>query len=441
MTKLVKSYGLDNPLQDVFPKPIISTRAPTSSDKSLPLGQMWINKSAGSAYTLTSVSAGSANWELSTASAGGAPITKYVVDADGTGDYTTIQAAINAANAAGGEATVWVRNGTYTEDLTLYSKINVVGATGFGNLDNCVIVGKHTPPTTGAFIIDGFVLRSATHVFDSAAAGSASIVVTNCIIDITNGYTFNLPNWTGLFEGFDIGSTSTNDGFVNNTGGASVRMVTTLCGQGSANPMIVSGPTDFFEGYPIVPINAQGAAVVNIYGGAWYNTITTSGTASLAIFNSSCETGVNAAISHGSTGTVSLTNTAISSSANPVIAGAGAGALTLASTTFTSGNVLAGTLTLGTADETKMASLKIGSKINVETTGAAATAGTSTLVGGTVTVNTTAVTANSIILLSHQTNAGAPGFVSVTARVVGTSFTITSSSGTDTSTIGWLILN
>lgn len=80
-----------------------------------------------------------------------------------------------------------------------------------------------------------------------------------------------------------------------------------------------------------------------------------------------------------------------------------------------------------------------GGKYKVPT-GANQIAGTATLVGGTVTVNNTLVSASSIIMLTHQTNAGTAGFVSVTARSAGASFTITSSSGTDTSSIGYFIV-
>jgi hypothetical protein len=66
--------------------------------------------------------------------------------------------------------------------------------------------------------------------------------------------------------------------------------------------------------------------------------------------------------------------------------------------------------------------------------------GSATLAAGTVTVATTAVTANSRIFLTNQAAGGTPGFVRVSARTAGTSFTITSSSGTDTSTVAWLIV-
>lgn len=72
--------------------------------------------------------------------------------------------------------------------------------------------------------------------------------------------------------------------------------------------------------------------------------------------------------------------------------------------------------------------------------GANAKAGLAVLVGGTVTVNTTAVTANSRIQLTSQVDGGTPGFQRVSARVASTSFTITSSNAADTSSVAWLII-
>lgn len=72
--------------------------------------------------------------------------------------------------------------------------------------------------------------------------------------------------------------------------------------------------------------------------------------------------------------------------------------------------------------------------------GVNATMGTATLVAGTVVVNTTKVTGNSRIFLTAQTTGAAPGALRVSARTAGTSFTVTSSSGTDTSTFAWLII-
>lgn len=66
--------------------------------------------------------------------------------------------------------------------------------------------------------------------------------------------------------------------------------------------------------------------------------------------------------------------------------------------------------------------------------------GTATLVGGTVVVSNAAVTANSRIMLTSQVDGGTPGFLRISARSAGVSFTILSSSGTDTSTVAWEII-
>lgn len=71
--------------------------------------------------------------------------------------------------------------------------------------------------------------------------------------------------------------------------------------------------------------------------------------------------------------------------------------------------------------------------------GSNAKMGTATLVAGSVVVNTTAVTANSRIFLTSQVDGGTPGFLRVSTRTAGTSFTIVSGSATDTSTVAWII--
>jgi hypothetical protein len=71
----------------------------------------------------------------------------------------------------------------------------------------------------------------------------------------------------------------------------------------------------------------------------------------------------------------------------------------------------------------------------------AAEKGTAVLVGGTKTVNTAQALTGSVILLTSQIDGGTIGFLRVSARVNATSFTITSSSPLDTSTVGYIIIN
>jgi hypothetical protein len=67
--------------------------------------------------------------------------------------------------------------------------------------------------------------------------------------------------------------------------------------------------------------------------------------------------------------------------------------------------------------------------------------GRATLVAGTVTVSDTTVRATSQIFLTTRVAGGTLGILSVGTVVDATSFVINSTSGTDTSTVNWLIVD
>ena len=64
MVKLRQSYGLETPLSDNYPMPVISSRAPTTSDKNFTRGQLWVRTTTGAIYGLANVASGSATWSL-----------------------------------------------------------------------------------------------------------------------------------------------------------------------------------------------------------------------------------------------------------------------------------------------------------------------------------------------------------------------------------------
>ncbi len=74
--------------------------------------------------------------------------------------------------------------------------------------------------------------------------------------------------------------------------------------------------------------------------------------------------------------------------------------------------------------------------------GSNARIGSSTLVAGTITVSNTSVTANTVIIPIVQSlgTVTVPSTIAVTARVANTSFTLTASDPTDTSVIGWMLV-
>lgn len=107
--------------------------------------------------------------------------------------------------------------------------------------------------------------------------------------------------------------------------------------------------------------------------------------------------------------------------------------------------VAAGNTVIGTTDSFALGSdASLGSRKGLRITeGTGATSGVATLIGGTVTIpNAYTVTATSRIQVSIQSlgTVTAPKAVGVTARVAGTSFTITSADATDTSTVAWFFI-
>lgn len=67
--------------------------------------------------------------------------------------------------------------------------------------------------------------------------------------------------------------------------------------------------------------------------------------------------------------------------------------------------------------------------------------GSAVLVGGTIAVLDVKIKNSSKIFLCCNVTGGTVGFLYISARSEGVSFTITSSSGTDTSTVSYLIID
>lgn len=64
MARLDSAAGLDNPLQEVFPQPIVGRRNPGNKDKNFPIGQDWINTEAQRSYKLAGFSNGNPVWVI-----------------------------------------------------------------------------------------------------------------------------------------------------------------------------------------------------------------------------------------------------------------------------------------------------------------------------------------------------------------------------------------
>lgn len=378
------AYGVGSPQIDLAAPPIVAARAPGNGDHQ-PIGQTWVNTALNNQYVCVGYSGGNPIWVISagstgqvntltgdsggaisptagninilggntvttagsgsnitlTTKAGGYPTTPFVVGSSSTAGYTTVQAGINAAHAAGG-GVVYIQPGTYTENLTLFSNVILSG----GELATTIITGVHTPPASGTLYFINLTLTSATHIFSSAAAGTTSITLQTCVVNCTNGFLFNLVNWTGALNAFSVGDASTNNGFVNNTGGSAISTANTDLGRGSGQTMVVSGAFNSQASSIHCPVNFVTGAVVTMDGNTVDRMMTFSNNSTAIISNTRMSTGAVAAITQSSTGTIALENSTIDTSASPCVAGAGAGALTVGTCTFMQANAFAATITI-----------------------------------------------------------------------------------------------
>lgn len=509
-------------------------RAPTTSDRRFKLGTIWTNTSTNNVYILTNVTSGDAIWEslggpstgidtltgntggavspvgsnidilgnnlgtfvgtsgtlTYTPTAAGYPITPFVVGPSGQAGYQTIQSAINAANTAGG-GIIYVQPGTYTENLTFFGNIQIAGTQAYENSLSTIISGIHTPPSTGNIALSNVELQSATHIFNSTAAGSGSISIQNSTFNITSGFIFNLPNWTGGLNINDCGELSANNGVLNNSAAAPFFSNNCQIGAGSLHTFISNGACRFDLTYLACPVTITSGSIFANFA-LFSATLTLAGNTNGTIFLGDFFTGATPSITMSSSGNVSVFQTTINSSNNPAISGSGAGTLTLGDITFLNNSSISGTLTLAyaasrfgvtnmvgnsnvtgsfTASTTLTATLgnitatngnlvlnTAGNKIVSTSVGSGTSAGansfgTVTLTGGTATVSTTSVTASSLIYLFRQgigaTGAAALGILTVGTITGGSSFVInsvqaadaTALQASDVSSVGWMIVN
>lgn len=274
---------------------------------------------------------------------------RYIVGAGSP--YTTVQSAIDAANSAGGNAIVWVRAGTFTENLTLYDTVDIEGADSALS----IIVGTHTPPNSGAVSFTRIGLNSGTDVLNSAAAGTTSIKFSRCVFNLTNGYAANLTNWTGNINFRYCLDNSTKNGVVYNTAGAPVYINHSILGLG-ANVFTANGNVTIFSVNCACPILLNGTGVSQFLGASNFTgNITTANTHSLKIATCRISTGATQAITHNSATELVLDSTIVGST-NATALG-GTGSIKTVNVQFPSSNVIAGTITISLEGVTRTAEM------------------------------------------------------------------------------------
>ncbi len=116
-------------------------------------------------------------------------LSPYIVGLDAASQYSTIQAGINAATAAGG-GNVYIKPGTYTENPTLAAGVNLIGF-GFA----AVINGKCSFSGGGEVNIQGITLQTnGDYALEITGSSAATVNLDTCYLNLTNHTGINYTN-------------------------------------------------------------------------------------------------------------------------------------------------------------------------------------------------------------------------------------------------------
>lgn len=181
-----------------------------------------------------------------------------IVDTTGHGDFTTIQAAINAASSG---QTVFIRPGTYTENLTLKTGVNLcayapIGGFGTPSVGNVIISGKCSYSSAGNVALFGLTLQTNSDYAVEVTGSAASIVVLDhCYINCTNNTGMNMASTSASaligcsYCGGDL--TTTGIALFSNSGAGNIRFLHSSFGNsgGSSTNNTCSSTGNFFPNY------------------------------------------------------------------------------------------------------------------------------------------------------------------------------------------------
>ncbi len=308
---------------------------------------------AGTGITITNPDGIAGNTTISsTAATTDLHVARYIVASSTTGtgaNYTTISAAIVAAQGTGIPSTIFIQPGTYTENFTLTSGINLTAFPCDANSStpNVKIVGKITAPASGVSVISNIAIQNSADVL--LAAGAGTLLLYGCqliIMGISNS------GISGAFRGSlyncNLTLNGTNVRYFALTGAASVNIInctSTTAATASASTVANSGSVSIHYSNILEPITSSDTAQLDFRHSTFGSTslvaiyLTANGTGTVNSAINCAFISTLSAISVGVGATFNLSNCSINSSATNVITGAGTIRLSDVSFTNTSSTI------------------------------------------------------------------------------------------------------
>jgi hypothetical protein len=287
-------------------------------------------------------------------------VSPFIVSAGGAtngANYTTIGSAITAAVAAGGNHTIFIQPGAYTENLTLAAGINLTAypcdATTFLNSSattNVTIIGKCSASFNGSASFSGINFQTnSDYAVEVTGSSTTNLFFSGCNFNGLNNSIFHYASSnSGRFYIYDCTGNLDTTGiayFVATSG--DLRIYGGVFGNdgGSTTASTIS------------------AGTIGLHNTEFHNSITTSSTAGITAINNSQMIGT---LTVGGSGTNNINLSSFSSASSSAISVGTGSTLTVADCVIDSSNTNAIT-GLGTLAYSGLSFINTSSLINATT--------------------------------------------------------------------------
>jgi len=255
---------------------------------------------------------------------------KWIVSSDATqGTHTTIGSALTSASSGD---TIFIRPGTYTENITLKAGVNLAAYGCDGFTPNVIILGNTTASYNGTVTLTGIQLKTnSAACLTVSGSNTSKLILNSCGIDANNAtaISVNAANFSIRFSNCMLQSESNNLLFaITATLGMDFQACNIVAGTGAST--IAANSVNFFNcKVQFFSVTTSSTGAFNAYNSFFDNSaenqtiFTTVGTGSCVINNCSLFSGTASTLSVGSGTIVSVADCEVSSSNTNAITGSG----------------------------------------------------------------------------------------------------------------------
>lgn len=262
---------------------------------------------------------------------------KFIVSATaGQGNYTTIASALAAASSGDD---IFIREGVYTENLTLKSGVNLIGWMSGEDALTVEIVGTLTASFDGQCVLKNisFGNNGATNILEMTGANSPRVFLEDCYLEVTADRTaismsgaqpdkiVHLYRCTGLIQDSAILFNSSSVGTVN----IEYSKIIAQMSPASPGTATASAGTIDIKYSTMTPVSTTSTAGIKIQSsfldgsGTNVTALTANGTGTSTANFLTANSGTASAITVGTGATLTISNSTVSSSNTNAITGAG----------------------------------------------------------------------------------------------------------------------